>query len=86
MLLEKGDVDVNIQEFVTGSIALYRSIWFDEEETDIVEKLLKAGADPRITDIHGRAAYNLAMTPRLENHADAMLEKAAHLVLERIWC
>jgi hypothetical protein len=72
MLLEKGDVDVNIQEFVTGATPLRESIWFDEEKTDVVEKLLKVGADPRITDVHGRTAYDLAMMHCQRDHADTI--------------
>lgn len=61
MLLEKGGIDVNIQDFVTGEAPWHKSIWFEEGETDIVEKLLDAGADPRITDLYDLRAFDLAV-------------------------
>ena len=57
MLLEKGDVDVNVQAHEKRKTALHLA--YEAKNTTVVKILMKAGADPNIRDAGGRTAKGL---------------------------
>ena len=57
MLLEKGDVHINVQSQEQKKTALHLA--YEAKNTTIVKILVKAGADPFITDADGRTANGL---------------------------
>lgn len=61
MLLEKGDVDVNVQSHGKKETALHLA--YEAKNTTVVKILMKAGADPNITDADGRTAKGLVDSP-----------------------
>ena len=66
MLLEKGDVHINVQTHEQKRTALH--IAYEARNTTAVKILMKAGADPTILDANGRTAQGLQVSaPSGEN-------------------
>ena len=57
MLLEKGDVHINVQTHEQKKTALHLA--YEDKNTTIVKILIKAGADATIVDTNGRTAQGL---------------------------